>query len=72
MSKEINQIFGISEQSIAERAYAKFEQRGYTHGFDVQDWLGAETEIAQEKMNETFPIPEITEFIVGDGSGQED
>jgi len=65
MSKETNQILGVSEEEIAVRAYTKFEQRGSIHGFDVQDWLEAESELFQEKLGDTFPSPGITEFIVG-------
>ncbi len=30
---------------IALRAYERFVARGYTHGFDVEDWLAAEREL---------------------------
>ncbi|MBN1869204.1 MAG: DUF2934 domain-containing protein [Candidatus Omnitrophica bacterium] len=30
------------ENMIRERAYKLFEQRGYIHGFDLDDWLKAE------------------------------
>ena len=32
--------------AIRQRAFELFQQRGGTHGFDVQDWLCAEAEIA--------------------------
>ncbi len=32
-------------QAIAVRAYEFFVQRGYTHGWDLQDWLRAESEL---------------------------
>ena len=35
-------------QKIQERAYRIFEQRGYSHGNDVTDWLQAEKEIIAE------------------------
>lgn len=31
--------------TIAARAYALYEERGYRHGCDLQDWLDAELEI---------------------------
>jgi len=78
MSTELGQglarIFGITEELIATRAYTKFEQRGYAHGFDVQDWLEAERDLIQEAMTGTTldvtgdSVPGITEFIVGSGS----
>ena len=37
-TKEIN-------ERIAKRAYELHQQRGYTHGFDFEDWLEAEREI---------------------------
>jgi len=35
---------GMHER-IALRAYALYEERGYRHGWDLQDWLDAEREI---------------------------
>ncbi|MDH5640672.1 MAG: DUF2934 domain-containing protein [Nitrospira sp.] len=34
---------------IAARAYALYEERGYRHGCDLQDWLDAEREIASRR-----------------------
>ncbi len=31
--------------TIAARAYALYEERGYRHGYDLQDWVDAEREI---------------------------
>ncbi|MDH5192488.1 MAG: DUF2934 domain-containing protein [Nitrospira sp.] len=31
--------------TIAARAYALYEERGYRHGDDLQDWVDAEREI---------------------------
>lgn len=39
-----------SRDSIAERAYRRFEERGGQHGRDVDDWLEAEREL--ERSNE--------------------
>ncbi|HKT81320.1 MAG TPA: DUF2934 domain-containing protein [Vicinamibacterales bacterium] len=32
---------------IAERAYERFEQRGFEHGHDLEDWLEAEREVRE-------------------------
>jgi hypothetical protein len=34
-----------SRDSIAERAYRRFEERGGQHGRDLDDWLEAEREL---------------------------
>lgn len=34
-----------AEDAIRFRAYQLFEQRGRTHGFDIEDWLRAESEV---------------------------
>ena len=34
-----------NEDAIRFRAYQLFEQRGRTHGFDMEDWLRAEGEL---------------------------
>jgi hypothetical protein len=36
-----------SYDEVAQRAYERFIARGYQHGYDVEDWLGAERELAQ-------------------------
>jgi hypothetical protein len=33
---------------IAQRAYARFEERGRGEGADIEDWLEAEQELRQE------------------------
>ncbi len=33
---------------IAQRAYELYEQRGHTHGHDLEDWLEAERQILNE------------------------
>ena len=33
------------QQQIAERAYAKFSERGGAPGHDVEDWLAAEQKV---------------------------
>lgn len=35
------------QERIRRRAYELFQQRGGQHGFDVQDWLKAESEFAR-------------------------
>lgn len=40
---------GLTEEIVRVRAYQLFEQRGYEHGHDVEDWLIAEAEVASKK-----------------------
>lgn len=35
--------------TIAARAYALYEERGYRQGYDLQDWLDAEREILRRQ-----------------------
>ena len=37
----------FDEGEIARRAYRRFEERGYEHGRDMDDWLEAERELRQ-------------------------
>lgn len=41
----------VRVELISERAFQLFEQRGCVHGFDVEDWLKAEEQIAAECLN---------------------
>jgi hypothetical protein len=38
---------GSVEEAIRVRAYQLFEQRGRVHGYDVEDWIQAQAEMAQ-------------------------
>jgi Protein of unknown function (DUF2934) len=37
------------EEQIRLRAYELYEQRGGEHGYDLDDWLQAESELTQPK-----------------------
>jgi len=39
----------LTEDSIRTRAYQLFEERGYEHGHDLEDWLAAEAELIGKK-----------------------
>jgi len=39
----------LTEEIIRIRAYYLFEQRGYQHGHDLEDWLQAEQEVTGKK-----------------------
>jgi hypothetical protein len=38
----------LTYQQIAERAFMLWQQRGYSHGHHVEDWLRAEAQLKQE------------------------
>ena len=37
--------------TIAKRAYQLFQQRGCVHGFDLEDWIGAEKELLENDFS---------------------
>jgi len=39
----------LTEDSIRQRAYELYEQRGFEHGHDMDDWLQAEAEVMSKK-----------------------
>lgn len=41
--------------AIAERAYYKAERRGFVPGFELDDWLAAEREVAQSLAPRVAP-----------------
>lgn len=47
------------EEKIAEKAYLKYVERGCLDGFDQQDWLEAEQEIAKPKKKTTAKAPSV-------------
>ncbi len=48
MTQPVSSYDDLSDR-IAKRAYALYAERGYQHGYDLDDWLKAEREI-QEQM----------------------
>lgn len=47
-SKKVDAASPETRQLIEKKAYELYEQRGYTQGNDLQDWLQAEQIIVQE------------------------
>jgi len=45
----------LTEEIIRIRAYELFEQRGYEHGHDIEDWLVAEAEVLGKKPSVSAP-----------------
>ena len=43
----VNREGSVDETDVAQRAYRRFEERGYQHGHDVDDWLQAERDARQ-------------------------
>ena len=43
-----SEVKSASEADIAERAYGKYEARGFAHGFDREDWAAASRELVAE------------------------
>jgi hypothetical protein len=41
-------IKSASDVDIAKRAYEKYEARGRTHGYDMEDWTAASRELIAE------------------------
>ena len=40
-----------AQPRIAQRAYELYEQRGYAHGHDREDWLEAERQLLSERRS---------------------
>ena len=40
----------LTEEIMRLRAYRFFEERGYEHGHDLDDWLRAEAEVLGKKL----------------------
>ena len=54
----------LIEDAIREHAYQLFEQRGYEHGHDLEDWLQAEAEIASKKRSDRADKPTTENELV--------
>lgn len=40
---------GVLHEAIASRAYARYQERGGHHGYELEDWLVAEQEILRRR-----------------------
>jgi hypothetical protein len=49
----------LTEEIMRMRAYQLFEQRGYEHGHDLEDWLQAEAEVQGKKPSVSVDQMEI-------------
>ena len=45
----------LAHEEIAGRAYRRYQERGSTDGYDIDDWLAAEQELAQERVEPQQP-----------------
>lgn len=46
---EVPASINIDQEDIARRAFELYEARGCEQGHDVEDWLQAERELAEER-----------------------
>jgi urease accessory protein UreF len=52
-SDMMNRQGSRDEGDVAQRAYRRFETRGFEHGHDMDDWLEAEREAREERSRTT-------------------
>jgi hypothetical protein len=45
----------VPHDEIAKRAYQFYKQRGAADGYDLEDWLQAEQELARERYQSPRP-----------------
>jgi hypothetical protein len=45
----------LAHEEIAGRAYQRYLDRGSTDGYDIDDWLAAERELARERTDQQQP-----------------
>jgi hypothetical protein len=48
-ARSIETVPVLMRDEVALRAYERFIARGQQHGYDVEDWLSAERELAQRQ-----------------------
>ena len=51
----------LTEEIMRARAYRFFEERGYEHGHDLEDWVRAEAEVFGKKP----AVAELAEIVGG-------
>jgi len=48
----------LTEELIRQRAYGYYEERGRENGYDLEDWLRAESEIMGRHVSSSESVPE--------------
>ena len=48
----------VRHRMISEAAYRRYAQRGYIEGFELEDWLQAETEVDRQLANRERELSE--------------
>ena len=48
---------GITDEDVARRAYEIYQNRGGSHGADLDDWLEAERQLKRGPSDVTGPTP---------------
>ena len=54
----------LIEDAVRERAHQLFEQRGFEHGHDLDDWLEAEAEVASKNRPDRANKPTTENELV--------
>jgi hypothetical protein len=49
----MNRQGSMDERDVAQRAYRRYEARGFEDGHDMADWLEAEREAREERPTKT-------------------
>jgi len=57
-----------TREQIENRAYELYLERGAADGYDVEDWLAAESELCQARNSETTPREKAFAATSGGGS----
>jgi hypothetical protein len=53
---------------IEKRAFALYQQRGGTHGYDFNDWLRAEREIMEQESGKIANVEDIKDLKPNKGA----
>jgi hypothetical protein len=54
------EVRSASDADIAKRAYEKYQARGYTDGFDHEDWTDASRELVAETFGHLSLSPSLS------------
>ena len=55
MSRTQSDPLEVAHEEIASRAYELYVQRGSIDGYDLEDWLVAEEELARQRAQQQLP-----------------
>ena len=59
-SQRLRRIITLSVEAFAGTSYHRYVERGYSDGYEVDDWLQSTTDVYQVLLNPNMRVEDVT------------